>query len=151
MAKKSQPSGPENSKPPKGDGESIQGYFRNIFHEKPKLLKERSNEELLAHWRADHPNEKEVPQRVKTGLANLKSVLRSKGRKKKAAKAARVGSASPLASKPRLLPLKSKLETLEEQIDECLTYSRSLDREGLEDVITHLRKARNAVVWKMGQ
>ncbi len=151
MAKKAQSSAQENSTHPKADSESIQGYFRRIFHEKPKLLKERSNDELLARWLADHPSEKEVPKRVKSGLANLKSVLRSKGRKKKAAKAARVEAASPLASKPRPSALKSKFETLEEQIDECLTFARSLDREGLEHVINHLRQARNAVVWKMGQ
>ena len=58
---------------------------------------------------------------------------------------------APLAIKPRPAPHKSKLETLEEQIDECLTYARSLGHEGLEvDVIFHLRKARNGVVWKMG-
>ena len=56
---------------PGGNGESIQGYFRRIFHEKPKLLKERSNDELLARWLADHPSETEVPKRVKSGLANL--------------------------------------------------------------------------------
>jgi hypothetical protein len=45
----------------------------------------------------------------------------------------------------------SRLEHLEEQIDECLTAARSLDREGQEHVIRLLRQARNEVVWKLGQ
>jgi hypothetical protein len=47
-------------------------------------------------------------------------------------------------------PLRN-LEALEEAIDDCLTLARNFDREGLADVITLLRKARNAVVWKGGQ
>jgi hypothetical protein len=43
------------------------------------------------------------------------------------------------------------LPALEEQIDECLTLARGLDREGLADVIAILRRARNEVVWKMGE
>jgi len=42
-------------------------------------------------------------------------------------------------------------EKLEEQIDDCLTAARSLDREVLHNVIGLLRKARNEVVWKLGQ
>ena len=43
------------------------------------------------------------------------------------------------------------LDKLEYQIDECLVLAKVLDREGLESVISHLRTARNEVVWKMGQ
>ena len=39
---------------------------------------------------------------------------------------------------------------LETQIDDCLTFARGLDKEGLAGVIAHLRDARNAVVWKLG-
>src|SRR3954471_7762580 len=59
-----------------GQGESVMGYFRKIFDENPKLLKVRSNEELFTRWLADHPGESVVPERVKNGLANLKSLLR---------------------------------------------------------------------------
>src|SRR5260370_5586713 len=62
-------------------GESISGYFRKIFKEKPKLLKGRSNEELLKRWLADHPDQKAVPEKIKNNLANVKSILRKKGRK----------------------------------------------------------------------
>ena len=37
------------------------------------------------------------------------------------------------------------------QIDECLIAAKNMDRAALEDVIGLLRKARNAVVWKIGQ
>src|SRR5262249_5848463 len=78
---------PASETPPAG-GESIQGYFRQVIKENPKLLKERSNEELYRRWLADHPGHDEVPDRVKSGLQNLKSMLRKKlkkrGRPKKA-------------------------------------------------------------------
>jgi hypothetical protein len=32
--------------------ESIAGYFRKVFRENPKLLRSRSNEELLRRWLA---------------------------------------------------------------------------------------------------
>jgi hypothetical protein len=43
------------------------------------------------------------------------------------------------------------LETLEEKIDDCLTMARALGGEGLDEVISHLRRARRLVVWQMGQ
>jgi DNA-binding MurR/RpiR family transcriptional regulator len=42
------------------------------------------------------------------------------------------------------------LEALEEQIDDCLTVAKHMDRDALDDVIRLLRNARNAVVWKLG-
>lgn len=44
-----------------------------------------------------------------------------------------------------------RLESLEERIDEGLTMARNLDVSGLENVIQLLRRARNEVVWKIGQ
>src|SRR5947209_1386323 len=80
---------------PKED--SVAGYFRKIFEERPDLLKGRSNQELLDRWLKDHPNEKTVPGRVKANLSNVKSVLRKKlrkgGRPKKTKGAA--GAAAP--------------------------------------------------------
>ena len=81
MAKKTAPQAGKD-----GQGENIHGYFRKIFQENPKLLKTRSNQELLDRWLADHPGVKEVPKGVKAGLSNVKSVLRSKKRKRKAMK-----------------------------------------------------------------
>ncbi len=132
--------------------ESIAGYFRRVFGEDPKLLNERSNHTLLKRWLADHPGEK-VSGSVKAGLSNIKSVLRSRGRK-----AARKRPAGPQGSgigartegqRPRQRP--RGLAPLEEAIDECLMMARATDREGLEVVIDLLRRARNQVVWKMGQ
>jgi hypothetical protein len=40
---------------------------------------------------------------------------------------------------------------LEDHIDECLMLAKRLDREGLDDVIKHLRRARNIVVVKLGE
>lgn len=137
-------------------GESISGYFRKVFKENPKLLTGRSNDELLQRWLKDHPGETEVPKKVKANLSNIKSVLRKKGRKgrRSAAPAAGTGSISAhglTASKTRGVRGVRGLEQLEEQIDDCLTLAKNLDREGLADVISHLRTARNRVVWKTGQ
>jgi hypothetical protein len=56
--------------------------------------------------------------------------------------------ATPVARKPLG---SSKLDQLELQIDDCLILARQMDQEGLHDVIGLLRKARNEVVWKIGQ
>jgi hypothetical protein len=147
MAKRRKPA----ASVPSSNGESIAGYFRKVFAEAPKLLKTRSNAKLLDRWLVDHPGEKEVPDSVKSSLSNIKSVLRSKKRKRRKARAAAGAIAAvPVAVAVRQ-PKTSVLETLEEQIDDCLTAARKIDKEGLEDVIRLLRKARNAVVWKLGQ
>jgi hypothetical protein len=139
-----------------GGKDGVAPYFRPIFLADPKLLKIRSNKALLARWMEDHPGHKNVPNNVKTGLANLKSVLRKSLRKRrgrKAAAAAATGTAvatkavSPLLSKSRA---DSKLEQLEMQIDDCLTMAKIIDRAGLDTIIKILRRARNAVVWKLG-
>jgi hypothetical protein len=133
------------------NGESIAGYFRKIFDENPKLLKTRSNEEVLRRWLADHPGHNEVPPRIKNGLMNVKSLLRRKGRRRGRRKMllaqGQPGGAVPAATRR---PVRG-LEQLEEQIDDCLTAARTLDREGLDQVIRLLRHARNQIVWKLGQ
>ena len=136
-------------------GESKTGYFRRLLRDNPKLLDGRSNPELIDRWKRDHPGE-EFSGSVRAALQNAKSaerhLRRKKGRKKKAAQAqpqeATAVTAHPLA-KPVRPP--HKLEMLEEQIDDCLSLAKHLDREGLGEVIKLLRHARNQVVWKMGQ
>jgi hypothetical protein len=125
-------------------GASISGYFRAVFRENPKLLKTRSNQELLDRWQKDHPGEREVPNRIKQNLANIKSVLRKKGRRRKAVAK---GTPQPVA----LVSPRRGLVALEEKIDDCLSQAKRLDREGLEGVINLLRRARNDVVWRLGQ
>jgi hypothetical protein len=143
MAKKAEPKG-------NAQGESIQGYFKRILRENPKLLKGRSNEELLRGWQEDHKGQ-EPTTSVKAGLQNAKSALRSKRRKRRAVK--QEDGQQQVATHPLAKPAKTahKLEALEEQIDDCLSLAKHLDREGLEDVIKLLRHARNKVVWAMGQ
>jgi hypothetical protein len=135
------------------NSESVAGYFRKIFKEKPKLLGERSNESLLKQWLADHRDHREVPDNVKASLSNVKSMLRSKKRKK-VARHAEGNQVIEHGMKPSIARVpsgSSKLEQLEQHIDECLIEARLLDKEGLDDVIHYLRRARNAVVWKIGQ
>jgi len=133
--------------------EGVAPYFRPIFAANRRLLKTRSNKELLKLWLADHPGFAEVPTNVKSGLANLKSVLRKSMRSRRKQKADATATsvakpaASPLLSKNRA---DSKLEHLEMLIDDCLTMAKVLDREGLDHVIKDLRRARNEVVWKLG-
>ena len=135
---------------PAKNQESVAGYFRKVFKENPKLLWGQSNQELLSRWLADHPGEKEVPDRVKWSLSNIKSVLRKKRRKRKA-KAQPAQAMTTVAVPPAAKKAVRSLEPLEEQIDDCLSLAKQLDREGLDSVIKLLRRARNEVVWRLGQ
>ena len=139
-------------------GETTGSYFKRVFKENPSLLQSRSNDELLTRWLADHPGEKTVPKNIKKHMSNVKSILRQKtrkkkgGRPKKAEEAAPAAAASVAVMQPKLVKIASKsLEGLEEQIDDCLTAAKTLDREALDEVIRMLRKARNTVVWKLGE
>jgi hypothetical protein len=135
-----------------GKGETISSYFRKIFEENTDLLDSRSNEELLRRWLADHPDETTVSDRIKQNLANIKSVLRKKLRGP--AKGKKVGRpAKTVVAQEKLVASKPirELERLEEQIDDCLTFAKRLDRDNLGSVISHLRRARNDVVWRLGQ
>jgi AT hook motif len=137
-----------------GNGETTSGYFRRIFKENPSLLVSKSNSELLSRWLADHPGHKEVPKNVQGNMSNVKSLLRKKkrkklGRPKKVEQAAQVEIVGARPMPIRVAP--KGLEALEEQIDDCLTFAKKLDRDGLDEVIRLLRKGRNAVVWKLGQ
>jgi hypothetical protein len=132
--------------------EGVAPYFRAIFKANPKLLKGRSNKEVLDQWLKDHPGYSDVPQNVKSGLANLKSNMRNKIRKRRSKKTADdSGTATPtpvkLLSKTKA---DARLEHLEVLIDESMSVARTLDREGLAEIIHLLRRARNGVVWKIG-
>jgi hypothetical protein len=141
-----------NSSASNDGGESIAGYFRKIFDAQPRLLRKRSNKKLLEMWMADHPGHSEVPASVKNSLSNLKSVLRSKRRRRRRAKEQIAGAVAVAKAAPVLQPTGARgLEALEIQIDDCLSYAKHLDRDGLADVIGWLRRARNTVVWKSGQ
>jgi hypothetical protein len=136
------------------EGETVTSYFRARFKENPKLLKAGSNQEIFQRWLADHPGEKEVPQRVKYILSNLKSVLRTKRRQKRAkaqqTEPAVAATSAVDATKPSQAVSRG-LETLEEQIDDCMALAKQVDPEGLGKVVLLLRQARRAVVWLQGQ
>src|SRR5262245_15452419 len=122
------------SSPQDGKGENISGYFRKLFEQNRAWLDSRSNDDVLAQWLKDHPGETVVPERVRQNLSNVKSVLRQKlrskpGRKKGSRPAASSTPTAPITETPRKTI--RNLDTLEEQIDECLTFAKSLDREGL--------------------
>jgi hypothetical protein len=130
--------------------ETISGYFRRVFADNPQLLEGRSNDAILERWLHDHPGQ-EVSKQVKQGLQNVKSILRSRGGKGAKRKQARTQAATAVAAPAPVNPPPHKLEALEVAIDDCMMLARDLDREKLADAIQMLRKARNAVVWVMGQ
>src|SRR5437762_1995278 len=112
--------------------ETISGYFRRVFAENPSWLNTRSNEQLFTRWLQDHPGETEVPEKVRQNLSNIKSVLRKQLRIKAGKrKGSRPTEAAPVTSTPTAGPRRSVrgLDALEEQIDECLTLAKNLDRE----------------------
>ena len=133
--------------PKAAEGETVSGYLRRVFKEYPRLLGTRSNDEILGRWLQDHPGHKEVPERVRQILSNVKSVLRTKRRKKRSGGKAPAAEASPARPKPA----SHRLEALEEKIDGCLADARALDEQGLAAAVGHLRRARNEVVWKLGE
>ncbi len=124
----------------------VSTYFRQLYEQHPDWLEGESNSEMMDVWRQDHPG-KEPDKRVPQNLANLKSLLRREIREGKR-KSAPAGAAIKAG---RMNASSHKLEGLEEAIDHCLTTARTLDRSGLDSVIKLLRRARNEVVWKIGQ
>jgi hypothetical protein len=140
----------QKSQPAREGGESVHGYFRGVFKENRKLIWERSNDVLFERWLRDHPGAKEVPERVKQGLSNLKTILRKKlarrGRRKKEEAAVAVMNGTPAAPATAAGPTLRELDRLEAQIDDALALAKHLDRDRLHDVIRLLRSARNRVV-----
>jgi hypothetical protein len=127
--------------------ESVSGYFRKIFQNRPELLNSKSNEELIQRWKSDHGTN-QVPNSVRSNLANLKSQLRKRQRLGLPLGAQ---AATPRADMGPRRAGNHGLEALEEHIDDSLTMAKNLDRTGLGGVITLLRRARNQVVWKLGE
>lgn len=151
------PAPAQNGKPGQPDGETTSGYFRRQLKANSALLQTRSNSELLSRWLADNPGQTAVPPNVQKILANVKGILRKKARERGKPKTAteQVAHVAVAITTSEPTPVgktaSKSLETLEEQIDDCLTMARSVDADGLVDVIRALRSARNTVVWKLGQ
>src|SRR5208283_4346736 len=134
---------------------SLTSIFRAIYEADPSLLALPTNDDIYIRYKVK--TGKDVDAKAKQVNANLKSILRkqhgvSKGSNgKPAAAKKRVGRpAGTTAMVKAAAPVKvvvhapiSKLEQLEENIDECLTFAKNLDRVGLTSVINNLRRARN--------
>lgn len=120
---------------------SLSAYFRTIFAEQPDWLKAKRNKEIVARYRKDNnlADDSAVPKNIMATLANIKSQERKKARKR-----GRPAGQKQAPRAPR------NLESLEIMIDEAMMLTRSIDRDGLDDVWRHLRAARNQVVLKMG-
>ena len=140
-----------STEPTNGPGETVAGYFRRVFAEHPEWLAGKSNADVLTRWLADHPGHAEVSEKIKQNLANIKSVLRKQGRKKRGRRKKEQPAEATAAAVTAPRKSVRGLESLELAIDDCLTRARQMDKEGLGDVIGLLRQARNAVVWKMGK
>jgi len=138
---------------------SVSSIFRAIYEADLSLLGLPTNDEIYKRY-MDKTGQ-EVNDKAKQINANSKSILRkehgvSKGSPAKPAP--RKASAGPAVARPSPVKAESKvhasassLEQLEENIDECLTFAKNLDRAALASVINHLRIARNEVVWKLSQ
>lgn len=131
----------------RGNPNSIGGFFRNLFNQKPELLQQKKNDEILSYYRRENGMAEGAPveKRILSNLANIKSVMRKKGRKK--GRRAAVAAGTPM-EKPTRAP--RNLEVLEIMIDDAMMMARSIDRDGLNDIWRHLRTARNQVVMMMG-
>jgi hypothetical protein len=133
------------------NGESLTGYFRRVFKENPKLLRGRKNAQVLQIWLRDNPGHTDIPKNVKIAMANAKSAIRGKKRRRTSA-AREAGDATAVAVRTRRpAGMVSKLEALEVQIDDCLIAARALESDGLDEVLKLLRRARNEVVLLIGE
>src|SRR2546421_11438298 len=135
-------------------GGSMSSYFRTVFQERPEWLRQKSNDEVIARYRADHSMaaDADVGKSVRQTMANVKSIMRKGQRQGANGRGRRAASRVPTDAMANYVRTgKATLENLEELIDECLVAAKGLDREGLDSVIRLLRHARNAVVWKLGQ
>jgi hypothetical protein len=136
--------------------QSTSAYFRQLFTENPEWLDGPSNAAVMARWKADHPG-KEWAKNVQQGMANIKSKMRKelgrgrrRRRRRKGGAAARAGAA-PQAAAARVRSPFNVLERLELVIDEGISLAVAQRNDALDGIIKHLRNARRAVVWEMGQ
>lgn len=139
MAKSGRPAKQSN-------GESLMGWFRQVFLQNRQWLKGRSNAAVVKRWEEEHPGEVFGP-RERNACNNVKSILR-KRRRKRGHREDTAETGAPVAA---VKISRASLELLEERIDDCMVLTRALDREGLGTVYKLLRRARNEVVWKQGQ
>ena len=124
--------------------------FRRVFTDTRSGSHTRSNDDVLARWSSTIW----AKRRCREGQADpLEREKQSPQRRPNETLCTEKASpaAEPTAAAPRPHEGLRGLESLEEQIDECMTLAKNLDREGLSSVINLLRRARNEVVWKIGE
>jgi hypothetical protein len=138
--------------------ESASAYFKRLFEENPDWLGPGSNQAVVDRWQADHAGQT-LTSNLKSIMSNVKSQMNKKlgrrGRRRKRRKAGAgveaVAAPRPAAVTRTRAPLQA-LEDLESRLDECLSIARRQEEvEGFDNVIKHLRQARNGVVWAIGQ
>jgi hypothetical protein len=128
--------------------ENISQYWRQYFGAHPRLLRIRSNEAAIAHWKADHPGTTEIPPRVINGLTNVKSLLRKKRGKGKRGSGNEAVSANGSPPSARTVKVPNKLlEALEDELDRCLALITGHD--GLGTIVQVLKHARRLAIMKM--
>jgi hypothetical protein len=125
---------------------SKSAYFREQFEKHPEWAAATTNKELMEQWKVDHPG-KQMTKSHKQAMANVKSSLRhrKRGGKKRGAKLHQMLTAAGQRTGI------SSMVGLEIRIDDCLSLARQMDADGLHNVISNLRKARNEVVLKSSQ
>ena len=144
----------------KAQGESLRGYFIELFRNNPDLVRGKSNAEVVQRWEKDHPGEK-FSKSHQNALANAKTKVAKelgirKRRKKRRAVGAAAGAPVAAGAKPAATGRPAGghgLEHLELAIDRCLSTARALEDRDVEmqTVARHLRAARNQLVWIIGK
>ena len=98
-------------------GGSMSSYFRTVFQEKPEWLRQKSNDEVIARYRADHKMaaDADVGKSVKQTMANVKSILRKGIRQGPNGRGARAAARVPTEAMANYVRTgKATLENLEE-------------------------------------
>jgi hypothetical protein len=133
------------------NGESRSSIFTRYFTSQPDLLREAGFEAIVEMYKAEYPG-RDFTDKDRQIAANIKSKLRRKFKIARRRKRGRPpGSTAAAAAAPRAGRPNTSLAMLEDHIDESLMLAKRLDRDGLDDVIKHLRRARNLVVVRMGE
>ena len=143
----------------KAEGESLRGYFIQLFRNNPDLVRNKSNAEVVQRWEKDHPGQKfskshqNALANAKTKVAKELGIRKRRGKRKRAAAVAVGAAPRPAGTPGRPAGAGHTLDSLELAIDRCLSTARSLeDRDAdMPNVVRHLRAARNAVVWILGK
>jgi len=129
----------------KRKGPSLQGIFKQYFHDHPEWLRTRSNDEIIAQFSKDHPKI-EADNRVKQAMFNAKNHMK-KGGKGKRGRKRKVEMINAAIKAPKLGH--GALQILENHVDDCLAMARTVGAESIREVIGHLHRARNMLVLKI--